>query len=81
MITVIRQLKLPDESGVSGVVKYFVKAAKTLEDLELKGKLKPGILLFFDTVVANADRHLGNWIIRDETKELFAVDHNRTFQF
>jgi hypothetical protein len=80
-ITLIRRLDLPDGSTVKGVIKYFVQAAKTAEDLELKSEIKSDILLFFDTVVANADRHIGNWMIRDDTKELIAIDHNRTFQF
>jgi len=80
-ITLIRQLDLPDGSSVKGVIKYFVKAAKTAEDLGLKSNVKPDILLFFDTIVANVDRHWGNWMIRDDTNELFAIDHNRTFQF
>ena len=80
-ITTIRQLTLPFGSNVEGVIKYFMQSAKTAEDLELKSEIKPDILLFFDTIVANADRHLGNWMTRDDTKELFAIDHNRTFQF
>jgi len=80
-LTLIRDLKLPDGSTVNGVIKYFVKAAKTAEDLELKSDAKPDLLLFFDTIIANSDRHTGNWMIRDDTKELFAIDHNRTFQF
>ena len=80
-ITLIRDLTLPDGTTVSGVIKYFVKAAKTAEDLNLKSEIKPDLLIFFDTVIGNADRHLGNWMIRDDTKELFAIDHNRTFRF
>ena len=80
-ITLIRDVTIPDGSTVSGVIKCFVKAARTAENLGLKSEMKPDLLLFFDTIIANADRHLGNWMIRDDTKELFAIDHNRTFQF
>jgi hypothetical protein len=63
-LTLIRDLKLPDGSTVNGVIKYFVKAAKTAEDLELKSDAKPDLLLFFDTIIANSDRHTGNWMSR-----------------
>lgn len=80
-ITLIRDLDLQDGTQVRGVIKYFVKAATTAEDLELTSEQKPDLLIFFDTVIGNADRHLGNWMIRDDTKELIAIDHNRTFRF
>lgn len=80
-VTLIRDLTLPDGQTVKGVIKYYVKDAATAEDLGLLSESKPDILLFYDTVIANADRHLGNWMVRDDTKELFAIDHNRTFQF
>lgn len=76
-----RTLNTTDGKHLEGVVKYFVEAARTAESLGLKSPDKPDLLLFFDTVIANADRHTGNWMVRDDTKELIAIDHNRTFQF
>jgi hypothetical protein len=80
-MTLARSLTFPDGKTVEGVIKYFVESSRTAEDLGLKSVMKPDLLLFFDTVIGNADRHLGNWMIRDDTKELFAIDHNRTFRF
>jgi hypothetical protein len=80
-MTLARSLILPDGKTVEGVIKYFVESSRTAEDLGLKSVMKPDLLLFFDTVIGNADRHLGNWMIRSDTKELFAIDHNRTFRF
>lgn len=80
-LTLMREVTLPDGERVRGAIKTFVENARTAEKLSLKSEQKPDRLLFFDTVIANADRHLGNWMVRDDTKELFAIDHNRTFRF
>lgn len=78
-ITLLRTLTLPNGTHVSGSITYFIKNAKTADQLHLGTPDQPDKLRFFDAIIANADRHIGNWMIRTDTGEVVAIDHNRTF--
>lgn len=77
--TRLRNITLPNGKSVSGVITYFVQNAQTANTLKLRTADQPDKLIFFDAIIANADRHTGNWMIRNDTGEVFAIDHNRTF--
>lgn len=78
-MTILRDITLPNGKTVSGSLAYFIQDAKMADKLGLRTADQPTKLIFFDAVIANADRHTGNWMRHNHTGEIFAIDHNRTF--
>jgi hypothetical protein len=78
-MVVLRDITLPNGKTVSGSLSYFIQDAKLADKLGLRTTDQPAKLIFFDAVLANADRHTGNWMVHNKTGEVFAIDHNRTF--
>lgn len=78
-MTVLRDITLPNGETVSGSLAYFIQNAQMADKLGLRTADQPTKLIFFDAIIANADRHTGNWMRHDHTGKIFAIDHNRTF--
>ncbi len=76
-VVVIRTIEV---RGVkySGSLMYWINDAKSASSAGLTKLNKPDILLFFDAILSNADRHLENWMVSPQ-KRIIAVDHNRSF--
>jgi len=75
-MTITRAVQFPDGTVRQGSVMYFIRNCESAMDagLEKNDKLK-----LFDAIIGNSDRHLNNWLVRDNG-EIVAIDHNRAFR-
>jgi hypothetical protein len=83
-VAVIREIR-----GEAGALIDWIPDALHEEDIEppLNGievaALAPqkAMMHLFDALIYNTDRNTGNWLIGDNRRQLFLIDHSRSFRY
>jgi hypothetical protein len=77
-LTILRTIDI-DGVSVTGSLTYFIKYSESASKLGLLDIDRSEKILFFDALIGNPDRHTGNWLVREVTGEIIAIDHNLAF--